>query len=323
MKKIIKTGLKITLYTLGWLIILVILLYAGYISLLNADGITGDDGVATGYFTKVDAEGKREKKYTQMWPNPVKIINLKSKNQDIKNWTIAYPKTLEEKTEHFPTVIMVNGTYTPASDYLPVLEHLASWGFIVVGNEDFQSGSGESTALTLDFLLTLAKDKTSIFYNKIDLEHIGVNGHSQGGAGAINAITNYENGKYYTSLYTVSPIPRNLAQHVMKPYDPSKIKIPYFMTSGLWIQDRILIATYWTLKENYDMLPSSTFAIMARRKEADHRDMLEYADAYMTAWFLMTLKSDQEAQNVFIGENAELFNTSNWQDTSIKGTPLK
>ena len=26
------------------------------------------------------------------------------------------------------------------------------------------------------------------------------------------------------------------------------------------------------------MLPSSTFAIMARRKEADHRDMLEYAD---------------------------------------------
>ena len=55
------------------------------------------------------------------------------------------------------------------------------------------------------------------------------------------------------------------------------------------------------------MLPSSTFAIMARRKEADHRDMLEYADAYMTAWFLMTLKSDQEAQNVFIGENAEGF----------------
>ena len=37
----------------------------------------------------------------------------------------------------------------------------------------------------------------------------------------------------------------------------------------------------------------------------------------------ITLKSDQEAQNVFIGENAELFNTSNWQDTSIKGTPLK
>ena len=66
MKKIIKTGLKITLYTIGCLIILTILFYVGYISLLNADGITGDDGVATGYFTKVDAQGNLEKKYTQM-----------------------------------------------------------------------------------------------------------------------------------------------------------------------------------------------------------------------------------------------------------------
>ena len=172
------------------------------------------------------------------------MLTFKSENPDIKNWTIAYPKELEEKAERFPAVIMVNGTYTPASDYLPVLEHLASWGFIVVGNEDFQSGSGESTALTLDFLLALAKDETRMFYDRVDLEHIGVNGHSQGGAGAINAVTNYENGKYCASLYTASPIPRNLAQHTMKPYDPSKIKIPYFMTSGLGIQDRILIATY-------------------------------------------------------------------------------
>ena len=62
------------------------------------------------------------------------------------------------------------------------------------------------------------------------------------------------------------------------------------------------------------MLPSSTFAIMARRKEADHRDMLEYADAYMTAWFMYWLQDDAEAGTVFIGADAEISHNSNYQD---------
>ena len=56
----------------------------------------------------------------------------------------------------------------------------ASWGFIVVGNEDENSRTGASTSATLDFMLNLNKDSNSDFYGKIDVNNIGVSGHSQG-----------------------------------------------------------------------------------------------------------------------------------------------
>ena len=36
----------------------------------------------------------------------------------------------------YPLVVMVNGTGVAASKYKPIFEHLASWSFIVIGNED-------------------------------------------------------------------------------------------------------------------------------------------------------------------------------------------
>ena len=306
------------LYSIVWGIGLLVLGYCAYISIFFADEKTGDDGVATGYLAKTDPKWAQETKYTQMGPNEVKIQTFDSDNPKIEHYTLVYPQKIEEKSDKTPVVLVVNGTDTPASDYMPILEHLASRGFLVVGNQDPESWSGESTSQTLDFVLDLAKDKKSIFYNKLDLEHIGVMGHSQGGAGAINAVTNYENSHYYTSLYTASAIPASLAKKLQKPYDTSKIKIPYFMMVGEGIQDRVLISPLSSLQTNYDRILASPLTIMARRKEADHRDVLEYGDAYMTAWFLMTLKGSSEAGKVFMGQDAELLNNPNREDIAIK-----
>ncbi|WP_294188357.1 hypothetical protein [uncultured Clostridium sp.] len=78
---------------------------------------------------------------------------------------------------------MVNGTGVPASKYKAIFEHLASWGFIVVGNEDGESWNGNSTSQTLDYILSLNDDVNSIFNKKINVDAIGVAGHSQGGVG--------------------------------------------------------------------------------------------------------------------------------------------
>lgn len=43
-----------------------------------------------------------------------------------------------------PTVVMVNGTGLKALHYHPVFEHLASWGFIVIGNDDSNAWNGLS-----------------------------------------------------------------------------------------------------------------------------------------------------------------------------------
>ncbi|MCC3261226.1 hypothetical protein [Paenibacillus polymyxa] len=61
--------------------------------------------------------------------------------------------------------------------------------------------------------------------------------------------------------------------------------------------------------------------MMARRNDADHGQMLYYADGYVTAWFMYYLNGDTEAGNAFFGENAEILSNANLQD--IKKKPLR
>ena len=116
----------------------------------------------------------------------------------------------------YPLVVMVNGTGTKASQYKAVFKHLASWGVIVIGNEDANSRTGESSAATLDFILGLNKDKNIDFYGKIDIANIGIGGHSQGGVGAINAVTEQANGNPYKAIWAASTTSRYHADELNK-----------------------------------------------------------------------------------------------------------
>lgn len=40
---------------------------------------------------------------------------------------------------------MVNGTELPCNQYEPIFEHLASRGFIVIGNDNEAAGDGKSS----------------------------------------------------------------------------------------------------------------------------------------------------------------------------------
>ena len=53
-------------------------------------------------------------------------------------------------------------------------------------------------------MLNLNQDSKSIFYNKIDIERVGLSGHSQGGAGVINAITKFPESSYFKCAYAAS-----------------------------------------------------------------------------------------------------------------------
>jgi len=242
-------------------------------------------------------------------------------------YEIYYPKDIKESNEKYPVVIMANGTGVKASSYKTVFKHLASWGFIVVGNEDENSRSGESSSLSLDFILYLNENNSSIFYNKVDIDNIGIAGHSQGGVGAINAVTKQANGNKYKAIWTASTTSRYHANELGEDwsYDTSLIKIPYFMVAGTltWdagsatsfeSKDTQGICPLWSLKENYDKTNSS-IKIMARRKDKDHSDMLKAGDSYMTAWFIYHLKKDISS-DFFSGENAEILTNSNWQDVN-------
>ena len=52
----------------------------------------------------------------------------------------------------------------------------------------------------------------------------------------------------------------------------------------------------------------------AVRNDADHGQMLYYADGYVTAWFMWLLQDDKEAAQAFIGEKPELLTNPLYQD---------
>lgn len=278
------------------------------------------------YYENATPSGEIEKKYTAMGPMEVSSAEYDAGEETFKKYEVWYPTEMTEKKEAYPLVIMVNGTGTKASAYKEVFRHLASWGFIVAGNEDEMSWSGDSSAKTLNFLLSQNEQADSIFCGHIDTENIGIAGHSQGGVGTINAVTNQDNGSSYKAMWTASATHIVLSTALGWPYDVSKVQIPYMMVAGTGKADggdgiegsnNVGIAPLFSLQENFDAISDDVPKVMAREKDKDHGDMLRYADGYMTAWFLYYLKGETNAGKAFFGDDAEILTNPNWQDVKV------
>jgi len=281
------------------------------------------------YYKLVKTDKPLEAQYTALGPYKVSYQEFDSENEAFKKNEIWYPSEIKESASALPLVIMANGTGITASKYKAVFKHLASWGFIVVGNEDENSRTGASSSASLNFMLSLNEDNTSDFYGKIDVDNIGIGGHSQGGVGTINAVTMQDNGSYFKAMYTASTTSSFWGQENQLgtdwSYDVSKVNIPYFMVAGTGSFDAGTaeditategqgITPLWSLQKNYAEIPDTVTKIMARRVNTDHGDMLTHADGYMTAWFMYWLKGDTQAGDVFFGDDAELLANENWQD---------
>jgi hypothetical protein len=277
------------------------------------------------YQDKTGAKGDIEKKYTAFGTLTVNSKDFTVNESNFKNIKIWYPADLETTSKEYPVVVFANGTGIPNSAYEEVFKHLASWGFIAIGNNDKNSWSGYSSDKTLALLLAENSDPRSIFYQKVNTQQIGLSGHSQGGAAVINAYGNQPNGKYYRSIFGASTVKHALAIGLKWPYDVSRVTIPYFAVAGTGSSDAGKatekdsgIAPLASMIENYDKLPSSTPTVRARRKDTEHGEMLYKADGYMTAWFFYTLLNDSGAGKAFTATNPEIQHNSLWQDVAIK-----
>lgn len=278
--------------------------------------------------------GVIETKYTALGEHEVTFAEFDAENDIWQKYVICYPSDMKDgKT--YPLIIIANGTGSKATGIKPFFKHLASWGFIVAGNEDENSRSGESSAATLDYMLAQNGDSNSVFYGKIDTDNIGIMGHSQGGVAAINAVTEQTNGNLYKAIWSASATSRYHAKEMNTDTDNSwsvdisKINVPIFMVAGTGNWDAGNMTEYtdtlakgeaqgicplWWLTECYSAIPGSTTKIIARMPNHDHGDIINAADGYMTAWFMYYLQNDTEAGKAFFGESAEILTNTNWQD---------
>ena len=267
------------------------------------------------YQTKVQTEGIIEKKYMANGPYAVSC-HEDGALQVFEKYLTFYPSELETKAGKWPVIVLCNGSGTPLSKYTTVAKHYASWGFLVIGTEEKFSWNAFGAEMSLRYLEIMngnekVGDKASVFYQKVDFEHVGIVGHSQGGVGVISAVTNTDHKDVYKTAVALSPTNIELAKGIMWDYDASKIQVPIMLVSGEGGGDDWVV-TGEQLKAIYDEIPGSR--LMVRRKDTPHGETLYSANGYVCAWFMWQLKGDIEASSAFIGASPEIINNSLYQD---------
>lgn len=236
--------------------------------------------------------------------------------QGFGKYITYYPTELTSSDKKYPVIVICNGSGTPISKYPAVPKHLASWGFIVIGTEEESDWNGFATEMCLRHLKrwndnVKIDDKESLFYQKVDLENVGIVGHSQGGVGVINAITVQTHKDAFKAAVSLSPTNKELARNLEWDYDAALVKTPIMLVSGAGGGDDWVV-TGEQLEEIYNDIECDK--IMLRRKDTVHNEVLYTANGYVAAWFMWLLQGDENAAKAFIGNNPEIMGNELYQD---------
>lgn len=270
------------------------------------------------YWNKIETDSIIEKKYLKLGEYDVvskrydapEAVDEPGKQKFYEVW---YPKTQGK----YPLVVMINGTGVPCNKYDEVFKHIASFGYVVIGNNYATNWDGKHPSETLDFALNTEEIRTMI-----DKEKIAIGGHSQGGMGTFNAITEYDNGSMYDVAFSISPTNKELGIALewgfelntenAYAYQLKKINIPMMITAGTGPFDSDTVIPLEKMKEYYNEL--NTEKVMFRKRNVDHGDMLYQANAYIIAWLDYYLKDIADNREVFFGDTAELNSNIYYQD---------
>lgn len=293
------------------IILLILILLVGGLLLF----ISTIPSVPTNYTKTIKTGGSIEAQYLQLGPNHVTY--QKEKGTELtKYFHIYYPQELEKTQKQYPVVVILNGTGILPKKYPALFQHLASWGFIVIGNDDPSTGFGLSADETIDYLIKINDDQNHILYHHIDFKHIGITGHSQGGAGVLTAVSHTKHQNIYKTAVALSPTHEKMAHDFGWSYDLTQISIPLFMIAGTKgdFETKAVIPLE-AMIEMYNKVPSSK--VMMRRKDTDHGGMLYSTDGYVTAWLMWQLQDDIYASHAFLDDNAEIYHNNLYQDVQM------
>ena len=272
--------------------------------------------IKIGYNQQIETGGMLEARYLAGGDFETKKFTVKAE-EPIKKYTVYYPTELESTFQTYPMILVLNGTGGKATKYEAQFELYASWGFIVVGNQDKATGTGATAVETLHYMLEQNENPDSIFYHKIDLDNIGITGFSQGGAGVFNVLTKYDEASCFKAAAPLSPVSEYMTSLVTDyTYDSSGIAIPIMIFAGT--EGEFELETVLPLAEmnrQFDKIIAPK--VMARRVGTTHDQMMYSAGGYVIAWFRWQLMGDAEAAQVFIGESPELLSNPMYQDTAI------
>lgn len=256
------------------------------------------------------AEGSIEQRYAQKGVYRVQVEEVKSISGEAL-FRIYYPEFLRDET--YPMISWGNGTDATPDRYDELLTHLASWGFIVIDSYSKTTGTGKEIVEAIDYLKNENEQANSLFYQKIQMDHIGVAGHSQGATGVINAHTNYQTGSLIKTVVSIA-LPDLKHCDPEDVYDTARITVPFLIMGGT--RD-FLISPVSTNQLALQSTNASTPVMMGMAKGAAHTAIEGNGGnhrGYLTAWMRYRLLDDQEAMKAFHGSSSEMMHNPNWMD---------
>lgn len=214
--------------------------------------------------------------------------------------TLYYPRDIASSERRHPVIVWGNGTSGIPLVYRDLLLHWASQGFIVAAANTPQSNLGISMRAGIDMLTHRNADPGTIFHNRVDLEHIGASGHSQGGAAAIVVGAD-------PRIDAILPIqPGPLA-------DIDAVHVPALLLAG----EKDSIVFPFLVKAFYnaaDHIP----ALYGELRGADHFTIVGDPGPFAaptTAWFRAQLMGDETARAQFFGPGCGICtDTTTWSD---------
>ena len=305
--------MKKVLKVIGVIVVLLVVLIAALFHFISKR-----PSVPENYTEIVKTGGEIEARYLAMGSYEVEHLESATVSS-LEKFEVCYPKDID-KMGKVPVVIFLNGTGTPASKYPALQEHLASWGFITIANEENNSFYGEGVELSIRYLLFTdtysTNDDESPLKGHIDFDNIGVTGHSQGGIGVINGITIHPHSDMIKAAVMLSSTETEMAKAFLWDSDSSLIHANTLMIGSTGQTDSA-ISPLESMQKTYENITDDVVKVLARRNDCDHGEMLYYADGYVTAWFMYFLQGDAEAGKAFFGDNPELSANEFYQDIMI------
>jgi pimeloyl-ACP methyl ester carboxylesterase len=232
-------------------------------------------------------------------------------------YNLYYPTQLGTGGMRHPIITWGNGTNATPSNYYGLLNHLASWGFVVVAVDDPTTGTGAEMLAAAQYMVARDSDSTSIFYQKLDTTKVGAVGHSQGAGGTVNA-TNHSSGLIKTAV-TIA-LPNQVWVSAGDEYYVDQLTVPVLFLGGA---SDIIIASPATQTGYYNQVPGA--AAVAVLKGAGHNTIQNTGGGflgYINAWLMYVLRSDSTARGAFVGAPPEInTNTASWSNQAEKNLP--
>jgi len=235
---------------------------------------------------------------TFMEPASVTDDLKNTRDLDYSLYTIFRPACMKDD-ETYPVITWANGTCGLTHGYALLLGTVASHGFVVIASNSTWTNTPPTNNVqlrALDYAEALNADSSSVLYQKLDLDKIGAMGHSQGAAATANADNDprvkaaiYWNGGASNEkpFLNVSG-DRDIGERTL---DATRSATEAATQPGAWLWFHQVLET--------------------GGNATGHLVLMEQPDRVWeltVAWWKWQLNGDQEAKNMFVGDDCGLCN---------------